>query len=45
MGPTDASENALEHALRESLDATITVVHVTATSDPLGIFEDRDPEG
>lgn len=44
MGPNEASENALEYALREHPDATISVVHVTATSDPLGLFGDRDPE-
>ncbi|MDL5362408.1 universal stress protein [Halalkalicoccus sp. NIPERK01] len=44
MGATEASETALEHALREHPDARITIVHVTATSDPLGLFGDRDPE-
>jgi nucleotide-binding universal stress UspA family protein len=44
MGPNEASENALEYALREYPDATISVIHVTATSDPFGIFGDRDPE-
>lgn len=44
MGPTEASANALEYALREHRNATISVIHVTATSDPLGIFGDRNPE-
>lgn len=44
MGPNEASENALEYALQEHPDATISVIHVTATSDPLGLFGDRDPE-
>lgn len=43
MGPTEASEDALEYAFREHPDAEISVIHVTATSDPLGLFGDRDP--
>lgn len=44
MGLNEASEDALEYALREHPDATVSVIHVTATSDPLGLFGDRDPE-
>ena len=44
MGPNDASETALEYALREFPGTAITVVHVTASSDPLGLFGSRDPE-
>lgn len=44
MGRTEESEAALEYALEEYPDATITVIHVTATSDPLDLFGSRDPE-
>jgi nucleotide-binding universal stress UspA family protein len=44
MGATETSENALEYALQEYPDAAISVVHVTGTSDPFGLFGDRDPE-
>lgn len=44
MDLTQTSENALEYALREYPDATVAVIHVTGTSDPLDLFGNRDPE-
>lgn len=44
--PLDRSEDAvdaLEYALAEYPVATVHVVHVTATNDPLGLFSRRDP--
>lgn len=43
MDRTKASEDALEYAFEEHSDATISVIHVTESSDPLGLFGDRDP--
>ena len=43
MGPNDASETALEYAFREHPDASVSMIHVTASSDPLGLFGSRDP--
>lgn len=43
MDRTEASENALEYTIAEYPDATISVIPVTGTSDPLGLFGDRDP--
>lgn len=42
-GPDNASENALEYALKRHPNANISVIHVTGTSDPLGLFGDLDP--
>lgn len=38
----DAAE-ALRYTLEEYPKATVYVVHVTATNDPLGLFDSRDP--
>jgi nucleotide-binding universal stress UspA family protein len=39
----EESEKALEFAFEEYPEATVFVVHVTETSDPLGLFGRKDP--
>lgn len=43
MDSLDRSEPALEYALETYPRATIVVVHVTETNDPLGVFDDPEP--
>ena len=45
MDRSEDAEDALKYTLEEYPEATIYVVHVTATNDPLGLFESHDPAG
>ncbi|MBV0923646.1 universal stress protein [Halomicroarcula limicola] len=44
MGNTERSERALVFALEEYPEARISVIHVTESSDPLGLFGRREVE-
>lgn len=44
MGPNEASEHALEHALERYPRATISVIHVTESNNPISFLKRRDPE-
>ncbi|MBX0298192.1 universal stress protein [Halomicroarcula sp. F27] len=44
MGNTERSEQALVFALEEYPEAKISVIHVTESSDPLGLFGRREVE-
>lgn len=43
MDRSDSSADALEYALEEYPAASVYVVHVTETNDPLGLFGVREP--
>lgn len=43
MDSIERSDPALEHALETYPRATIVVIHVTESNDPLGVFGDPEP--